>query len=60
MAFRKSVQQQAIFISDDTIVAGKVWKVLKFEAVKDGFEEGEWFKSLNERDKEIVTQLREA
>ena len=42
------------------MIAGKIWKVLKFEAMKDDYEEKEWYKSLSERDKEILTNLRDA
>ena len=57
MAFRKSIQQQQIIASDETKVAGQAWKVLKHQAMKDGFEFEEWYKSLNESDKELVIQL---
>ena len=54
MAFRNSIQQQHIIASDETKVAGQTWKVLKYKAMKDGFQSEEWYKNLNESDKELV------
>ena len=59
MGEEEESKEEPTKISDETIIGGTSWNVLKTKAMQDDYDKQEWFKQLDEDEKDQVDILRE-